>query len=175
MEINKEFLGKLFEQAVENPRLRQSYDLRTSSDDNSQRILNALLPGTVVPIHRHPNSNENVLLLCGKLVEVIYDENGKEKERIHLDPTIGNYGCVIPPGAWHTVEILEPSVIYEAKDGKYGEDVFYSPFGYSGDMHPLIPVKCTHLLNYQFDKVILFFLNCLLLTRFYALCELPCL
>lgn len=122
MEINKEFLGKLFEQAVENPRLRQSYDLRTSSDDNSQRILNALLPGTVVPIHRHPNSNENVLLLCGKLVEVIYDENGKEKERIHLDPTIGNYGCVIPPGSWHTVEVLEPSVIYEAKDGKYGED-----------------------------------------------------
>ena len=122
MEINKEFLGKLFEQAVENPRLRQSYDLRTSSDDNSQRMLIALLPGTAVPIHRHPNSNENVLLLCGKLVEVIYDENGKEKERIHLDPTIGNYGCVIPPGAWHTVEVLEPSVIYEAKDGKYGED-----------------------------------------------------
>lgn len=122
MEINKEFLGKLFEQAVENPCLRQSYDLRTTSDDNSQRILNALLPGTVVPIHRHPNSNENVLLLCGKLVEVIYDENGKEKYRIHLDPTIGNYGCVIPPGAWHTVEVLEPSVIYEAKDGKYGED-----------------------------------------------------
>ena len=77
MEINKEILGKLFEQAVENPRLRQSYDLRTSSDDNSQRILNALLPGTVVSIHRHPNSNENVLLLCGKLVEVIYDENGE--------------------------------------------------------------------------------------------------
>ena len=122
MEINKEFLGKLFEQAVENPRLRQSYDLRTSSDDNSQRILNALLPGTVVPIHRHPNSNENVLLLCGKLVEVIYNEKGKEKERIHLDPTIGNYGCVVPQGAWHTVEVLEPSVIYEAKDGKYGED-----------------------------------------------------
>lgn len=122
MEINTEFLGKLFEQAVENPRLRQSYDLRTSSDDNSQRILNVLLPGTVVPIHRHPNSNENVLLLCGKLVEVIYDENGNEKERIHLDPTIGNYGCVIPPGAWHTVEVLEPSVIYEAKDGRYGED-----------------------------------------------------
>ena len=122
MEINKEFLGKLFEQAVENPRLRQSYDLRTSSDDNSQRILNALLPGTVVPIHRHPNSNENVLLLCGKLVEVIYDENGKEKDRIHLDPTIGNYGCVVPPGALHTVEVLEPSVIYESKDGKYGED-----------------------------------------------------
>ena len=122
MEINKEFLGKLFEQAVKNPRLRQSYDLRTSSDDNSQRILNALLPGTVVPIHRHPQSTENVFLLCGKIVEVICDENGNEIERIHLDPTIGNYGCVIPPGAWHTVEVLEPSVIYETKDGKYGED-----------------------------------------------------
>lgn len=55
-------------------------------------------------------------------MEVIYDENGKEIERIHLDPTVGNYGCVVPQGAWHTVEVLEPSVIYESKDGKYGED-----------------------------------------------------
>ena len=122
MEINKEFLGKLFEQAVVNSRLRQNFDLRTSANDNSQRMLNALLPGTVVPIHRHPQSTENVFLLCGKIVEVIYDENGKEIERIHLDPTIGNYGCVVPQGVWHTVEVLEPSVIYESKDGKYGED-----------------------------------------------------
>lgn len=122
MEINKDFLGKLFEQAVVNPRLRQNLDLRTSANDNSQRMLNALLPGTVVPIHRHPQSTENVFLLCGNIVEVIYDENGKEIERIHLDPTVGNYGCVVPQGAWHTVEALEPSVIYEAKDGKYGED-----------------------------------------------------
>ena len=122
MEINKDFLGKLFEQAVVNPRLRQNFDLRTSANDNSQRMLNALLPGTVVPIHRHPQSTENVFLLCGKIVEVICDENGKEIERIHLDPTVGNYGCVVPQGAWHTVEVLEPSVIYESKDGKYGED-----------------------------------------------------
>ena len=122
MEINKEFLGKLFEQAVVNPRLRQNIDLRTSANDNSQRMLNALLPGTIVPIHRHPQSTENVFLLCGKIVEIICDENGNEIERIHLDPTIGNYGCVVPQGAWHTVEVLEPSVIYEAKDGKYGED-----------------------------------------------------
>lgn len=151
MEFNKDFLGKLFEKATMNPRLRQSFDLRTSSADNSQRMLNALLPGTVVPIHRHPNSTEDVFLLCGKLVEVIYEEvnpflsplkkedtstfdrgmdamnvtNGRrfrEVERIHLDPTVGNYGCVIPKGAWHTVEVLEPSVIYEVKDGKYGED-----------------------------------------------------
>ena len=122
MEINKELLDSLFEQAKENPRLRQNLDLRTSSADTSQRMLNALLPGTVVPIHRHPQSTENVFLLCGKIVEVICDENGNEKERIHLDPTIGNYGCVVPQGTWHTVEVLEPSVIYEVKDGKYGED-----------------------------------------------------
>lgn len=122
MELNKDFLDKLFEQAKENPRLRQNLDLRTSANDNSQRMLNALLPGTVVPIHRHPQSSENVFLLCGKLVEVIYDERGDEKERILLDPTVGNYGCVVPQGAWHTVEVLEPSVIYEAKDGRYGED-----------------------------------------------------
>ena len=122
MEINKELLDNLFEQAKENPRLRQNLDLRTSSTDTSQRMLNALLPGTVVPIHRHPQSTENVFLLCGKIVEVICDENGNEIERIHLDPTIGNYGCVVPQGAWHTVEVREPSVIYEAKDGKYGED-----------------------------------------------------
>ena len=122
MEINKELLDSLFEQAKGNPRLRQNLDLRTSANDNSQRMLNALFPGTVVPIHRHPQSTENVFLLCGKIVEVIYDENGKEIERIHLDPTVGNYGCVVPQGVWHTVEVLEPSVIYESKDGKYGED-----------------------------------------------------
>lgn len=122
MEINKVLLDNLFEQAKVNPRLRQNLDLRTSSADTSQRMLNALLPGTVVPIHRHPNSNENVLLLCGKLVEVFYDDNGNETERFLLDPSVGNYGCVVPPGVWHSVEVLVPSVIYEAKDGRYGED-----------------------------------------------------
>ena len=122
MEINKDLFDNLFEQAKETPRLRQNLDLRTSSADTSQRMLNALLPGTVVPIHRHPQSTENVFLLCGKIVEIICDENGNEIERIHLDPSVGNYGCVVPQGAWHTIEILEPSVIYETKDGKYGED-----------------------------------------------------
>ena len=122
MEFDKVFLEKLFEQAIVNPRLRQNLDLRTSSADTSQRMLNALLPGTVVPIHRHPMSTENVLLLCGKLVEVLYDDNGNETERVFLDPSVGCYGCVVPKGVWHSVEVLEPSVIYEAKDGKYGED-----------------------------------------------------
>ena len=120
-EINKKLISELFDRAVVNPRLRQSFDLR-NPDDNGQRMLNALLPGTVVPIHRHPNSNESVIILCGKLIEITYDDNGNETGRIYLDPRLGNFGCVVPAGAWHTVEVLEPSVIFEAKDGKYGED-----------------------------------------------------
>ena len=139
MEIDNKLISKLLSEAAENPRLRQNYDLRTSSDDNSQRMLNALLPDTLVPVHRHPRSTENVLLLHGKLVEVFYEEELRgdgieqkqdmaigrrlhETARIVLDPSSGNYGCVVPAGTWHTVEVLEPSVIYEAKDGKYGED-----------------------------------------------------
>lgn len=122
IQIDKTLLDDLFAKAKESDRLRMNYDLRTSVSDNSQRMLNALLPGTIVPIHRHPLSNENVILLCGKLVEVIYDAEGNETECIHLDPSVGNFGCVVPAGSWHTVEVLEPSVIYEAKDGKYGED-----------------------------------------------------
>ena len=120
-EINKKLISELFDSAVVNPRLRQNFDLR-NSDDNGQRILNALMPGTVVPIHRHPHSNETVIILCGKLIEITYDDNCDETGRIHLDPGLGNFGCVVPAGAWHTVEVLEPSVIFEAKDGKYGED-----------------------------------------------------
>ena len=122
IKIDKKLINDLFDKAVISERKRMNYDLRTSSNDGSQRMLNALLPGSIVPIHRHPYSNENVILLCGKLVEVIYDAEGNETERIHLDPSVGNFGCVVPAGSWHTVEVLEPSVIYEAKDGKYGED-----------------------------------------------------
>ena len=122
IKIDEKLINDLFDKAVVSDRKRMNYDLRTSPNDGSQRMLNALLPGSIVPIHRHPNSNENVLLLCGKLVEVIYDAEGNETERIRLDPSEGNFGCVVPAGSWHTVEVLEPSVIYEAKDGKYGED-----------------------------------------------------
>ena len=122
IQIDQKLISELFDKSLVNPRLRQNYDLRTSSDDGGQRMLNALMPGTVIPVHHHPDSNENVILLCGKLIEVLFDENGNETERIHLNPTVGSFGCVVPAGAWHTVEVLEPSVIYEAKDGKYGED-----------------------------------------------------
>lgn len=144
MKINKELLDNLFEQAKDSPRLRQNLDLRTSSADTSQRMLNALLPSTVVPIHRHEDTTETVVCLCGKLDEVIYEEvvsykktspedfkqamdaqdftrkvEFREVQRIHLCPAQAKYGCQIPKGAWHTVEVIEPSVIFEAKDGAY--------------------------------------------------------
>ena len=122
IQIDQKLISELFDKALVNPRLRMNYDLRTSSNDGGQRMLNALMPGTVVPIHHHPHSNENVILLCGNLVEILYDEEGNEIERVHLNPTVGKFGCVVPVGVWHTVEVFEPSVIYEAKDGKYGED-----------------------------------------------------
>ena len=142
IEINNTLLEELIAKAETSERKRMNHDLRTTPDDGGQRMLNALMPGTVVPIHRHPMSNETVICLSGKLVEVIYEEediakdfpmgmdaqdvpNGrrfKESERYMLDPSLGNFGCVVPAGAWHTVEVLEPSVIFEAKDGKYGED-----------------------------------------------------
>ena len=121
IEINRQLISELFDKALLNPRFRQNYDLR-NPDDNGQRMLNALMPGTDVPIHRHTQSNETVILLCGKIIEILYDDTGNETERFHLDPTLGNFGCVIPAGAWHSVDVLEPSVIFEAKDGKYGED-----------------------------------------------------
>ena len=140
--IDNQLIRDLFDKAVENPRLRQNMDLRTSADDSSQRMLNALMPGTVVPIHRHPMSNETVICLSGKLVEVIYEEvdiakdfpmgmdaqdvpsgkRYKESARYMLDTSLGNFGCVVPAGAWHTVEVVEPSVIFESKDGAYGKD-----------------------------------------------------
>lgn len=135
--IDNKLLDTLFTKANDNPRFRLNYDLRTSVDDQSQRMLNALLPGTEVGIHRHPNSSESVVCLCGRMDLVVYDEvvtyvqDGEDKkrkvsynetERISLTPVEGKFGCSIPKGAWHTVEVFEPSVIFEAKDRAYGED-----------------------------------------------------
>lgn len=122
MMINKAFIDILLSNASTNPRLRMNYDLRNSAEDGSQRMLNALLPGTQVPIHRHPNSSESVIVICGSVVEVYYDDNGQEIERIPLCPAHGSFGCQIPKGTWHSIEAYEPSVIIEVKDGRYGED-----------------------------------------------------
>ena len=126
MTIDKEFLDRLLEQAKTNTRRRQNHDMRTSPSDTSQRMLNALLPDTEVPIHRHAETSETVICLAGRLEEVIYEQTQggdnpvfTEVKRITLCPSDGTYGCQIPKGIWHTVEVHEPSVIFEAKDGAY--------------------------------------------------------
>ena len=138
IEINKELLDSLFEQAKASERKRMNYDLRTSAEDTSQRMLNALLPGTVVPIHRHEDTTETVICLKGRLEEIIYEEvveysreetsrteevvrkvSFKEVSRHLICPAEGLYGVQIPVGAWHTIQVIEPSVIFEAKDGGY--------------------------------------------------------
>ncbi len=122
MVIDNTLIRRLLDRASANLRLRENLDLRDSAEDGSQRMLNALLPGTEVPIHRHPNSSETVVVLCGSVVELLYDDNGEETERIAMCPSCGTFGCQVPKGAWHTVEAKEPSVIIEVKDGRYGAD-----------------------------------------------------
>ena len=116
------FLDALMAAAAESPRLRMNHDLRNSSADTSQRMLNALLPGTVVPVHRHEATAETVVCLRGRLWEVIYEEvdnKFREVSRHLLCPAEGCHGMQVPAGAWHTIEVLEPSIIFEAKDGAY--------------------------------------------------------
>lgn len=127
MLLDTAFINSLLDRAKESPRLRQHYDLRNSAADTSQRMLNALLPGTEVAIHRHEETAETVVCLMGKLEEVMYEEhlneNGgrvfKEVRRQVLAPAEGLYGMQIPAGTWHTVKVIEPTVILEAKDGPY--------------------------------------------------------
>lgn len=116
------FLDALLASAADSPRLRMNHDLRNSAADTSQRMLNALMPGTVVPVHRHEDTAETVVCLRGRLWEVIYEEvdnKFREVSRHLLCPAEGCHGMQVPAGAWHTIEVLEPSVIFEAKDGAY--------------------------------------------------------
>lgn len=122
MEFTEKNFEDLFKKAADCPRQRFNIDLRNSDEDLSQRMLNILMPGTKVDIHRHPFSSETVICLHGRLDEILYDDSGRETGRIQLCPEEGRHGCQIPKGAWHTVEVFEPSVIFESKDGRYGED-----------------------------------------------------
>lgn len=120
MEITTELLDRLSAEAKVNERLRKNYDLRNSDKDQSQRMLNALEPGTILPIHRHTASSEVVTIIRGAIRENFYDENGTLIDSIEL-----KQGCevpilVIPKGAWHNLECLESgTIIYESKDGAY--------------------------------------------------------
>ena len=120
MIIDNHQLDNLTSQAKASPRLRMNMDLRNSAEDKSQRMLNALEPGTVMPIHRHMASSETVTLLRGKIRWHFYDDVGKETESVVLDAN-GDVRCInVEKARWHSLECLESgSVLFESKDGKY--------------------------------------------------------
>ena len=107
MEINTKILDELTAQAKESPRLRMNLDLRNSAEDSSQRMLNAIEPGSVVPIHRHKKTSETLVVLRGRIVEEFYDDAGTCTERIEVSPTSPVCALNIPAGSWHTLQSLE--------------------------------------------------------------------
>ena len=120
MIIDLQTLDSLTAQAKESPRLRMNLDLRNSPEDQSQRMLNALEPGTVLPIHRHRTTTETVVCLRGHLQEVFYNDAGAVTEIIDLAPGSDCVALNIPIGQWHTVRALESgTVLLECKDGAY--------------------------------------------------------
>lgn len=129
MNIDKGILDDLTAKAKACERLRMNFDLRTSSNDTSQRMLNALEPGTIVPIHRHCTTAETVIIVRGKVKEILFDECGNVTEEIFMEVGGDCPLLQIPAGQWHTIEALETgTVIFEAKDGAFAplkeEDVF---------------------------------------------------
>ena len=121
MVITQAILDNLTAQAKASPRLRMNMDLRNGTEDCSQRMLNAIEPGSPMPIHRHKYTSETVVCLRGRFVEEFYDELDRIcTDRIELTPGGPNFLVNIPAGQWHTVRALESgSVLLECKDGKY--------------------------------------------------------
>ena len=127
MKIDSTLFDILSAQAKANPRLRQAYDLRTTPEDNSQRILNAMEPGTILPIHRHRGSTvvrqahqPIVVVLRGKIRQNFYDENGQLVESFEVSAESEIVGFSVELGRWHNTECLESgTVILECKDGRY--------------------------------------------------------
>ena len=119
MKITQAIMDQLTEQAKVSPRLRMNLDLRNSVEDQSQRMLNAIEPGSPLPIHRHMKSSETVVCLRGHLRELYYNDSGEITDVIDLAPNSDCVALNIPIGQWHAVEVLESgTVIMEVKDGK---------------------------------------------------------
>ncbi|WP_308746208.1 WbuC family cupin fold metalloprotein [uncultured Bacteroides sp.] len=118
--IDKELLDKVCEQAKKNPRLRMNYNLHDSLDAKAQRLLNAMEPGTELPIHRHMHTAETYVVLRGRITVLFYDDNKQITESCELNPLDGKYGIHIPQGQWHTLNVIEnDTIIMEVKDGPY--------------------------------------------------------
>ena len=119
MIIDNQLLDNVTVRAEASPRLRMNFNLHDSLDAKAQRLINVLLPGTPLPIHRHRHTAETYVILRGKMLVVFYNDLGAQTERYLLDPSQGNYGVQIPAGQWHGIEVIEPSAIFEVKDGPY--------------------------------------------------------
>ena len=120
MVIDKQLLDTVSEQAKASPRLRMNYNFHQSLDEKCHRFLNAVEPGTEVPIHKHPTKDETFVLLRGRVRVNTYNDDGTVIESVVLCPEEGFYGVDIPKNAWHNVECLESgSVFFEAKEGPF--------------------------------------------------------
>ena len=120
MLINSELLDSISGQARSNERLRMNFNFHSSPESKSQRLLNAIEMGSVIPIHRHTHSAETYLLLRGTMRVFYYNEEEELVETFDLDPLKGSYGIDIPQGQWHSLEVTSPdTVIFEVKDGPY--------------------------------------------------------
>ena len=120
MILGKRLLDELTEQAKANPRHRMHYDMRDSEEEMSMRMLNAIEPETVIPVHRHQETSEEVIVLRGEAMEIFYDTDGREAERYHLVAGSECVACHVPLGQFHTCKSLRSgTVIFEFKTGKY--------------------------------------------------------
>ena len=120
--IDGQLIEEVSEQAKASPRLRMNFNFHQSLDEKCHRFLNAVEPGTDIPIHRHPTKDESFVVLRGKVKVTTYDDEGSVMESIILNPGNGIYGVDIPKNVWHTLESLESgSVIFECKEGPYVE------------------------------------------------------
>lgn len=120
MIITSKFLNVISAQAKESPRLRKNFNLHETLDSKVQRLFNAMEPGTVIPVQRHRNTAETILLVRGRMKVELYDDKKTVIESTILSPDSGNYGVHIPAGVWHFVEVLEPNtVMFEVKEGPY--------------------------------------------------------
>lgn len=120
MLLTHDIINQVSADAKKSPRLRMNYNLHESFDDQVQRMFNALEPGTEIPIARHPNSSETLIMLRGKLRVLIYDDNKNIIEDVVISPNTDNIGYHIPKGTWHTVQSLEyGTVCFETREGPY--------------------------------------------------------
>lgn len=120
MIIDEKLLDKVSVEAKESPRLRMNYNFHQSLDEKCHRFLNAVEPGTEVPIHRHPTKDETFVLLRGRVIVRTYNDDGSVIESVELCPDEGKYGVNIPKGVWHNLESLKSdSVFFECKEGPF--------------------------------------------------------